>query len=258
MDMTDAETAKPKVDSTLSKGLMILEALAQSRSGKGVTELGKELGLTKSNTFRLLQTLCVLGYAKSNSDKSYSATLKTWQVGRASIENLNLRELARPEMQKLSAATGETIYLAVPEGNQVVYIDKIDSSKPIRSWNPIGGTAPMHCVGTGKAILAANYDRLRDMIKHNLTRHTELTHTSITALDADMEKTRNRGYAFDTGEYRERILSFGAAITMADGAVVAALGISVPDVNLPADGEERFGELIAEAAEGVTRKLSRS
>lgn len=252
---TDAPK-EPKVDSTLSKGLSILENLAASQQGKGVTELSRELGLTKSNTFRLLQTLTTLGYVQHLPDKSYAATLKTWRIGRASVENLNLRELAAPELSFLAQETGETIYLAVREGLSVVYIDKIDSQKPIRSWNAVGGTAPLHCVGTGKAILAAGFDKLRDQISGALTPHTDRTITDMAALEADLARAIKRGFAFDTGEFRDRILSFGAAITLPGGEAVGALGISVPDINLPEGGEERYGALVAHAARNVSHKLS--
>ena len=246
---------EPKVDSTLSKGLSILENLVASQEGKGVTDLSKELGLTKSNTFRLLQTLVTLGYVQHLPDKTYSATLKAWRVGRASVENLNLRELAAPELSFLSQETGETVYLAVREGLSVVYIDKVDSQKPIRSWNAIGGTAPLHCVGTGKAILATDYDKLRDQIGPALTRHTDRTLTDPGALEADLGRTLKRGFAYDTGEFRDRILSFGAAITLPGGEPVGALGISLPDINMPEGGEERFGALVAHAARSVSAKL---
>lgn len=256
--MKKDEIKEPKVDSTLSKGLLILEVLTKSHKGKGVTELSKELGLTKSNTFRLLQTLTTLGYVKNSPDKLYSATLKTWQIGRLSLDNLNLRELAAPEMDFLAKETGETIYLAVPESFAVVYIDKIDSSKPIRTWNPIGGTAPLHCVGTGKAILAVNYSDLREGITDRLESFTDKTITDMKILDENIELTLKNSYAYDTGEFRENILSFGAAITMPDGKAIAALGISVPDFNFNDGDEKRFGSLVAHAAESVTRKLSRS
>ncbi|QBY00779.1 IclR family transcriptional regulator [Rhodophyticola sp. CCM32] len=250
-------TKQPKVDSTLSKGLLILENLARAQSGKGVTELSKELGLTKSNTFRLLQTLTTLGYVQHMPDKSYSATLKTWRVGRASVENLNLREIAAPELSYLSRETGEAVYLGVRENLNVVYIDKLDSQKPIRSWNTIGDTAPLHCVGTGKAMLAAEFAKLRDQISVALTHHTDKTLTDMAALEADIALTLTRGYAYDTGEFRERILSFGAAITLPGGEVVGALGISLPDINLPAGGVEQFGGLVAHAADSVSAKLGR-
>lgn len=256
--MTDAAPKEPKVDSTLSKGLSILENLAAAQKGKGVTDLSKELGLTKSNTFRLLQTLTVLGYVEHRADKSYAATLKTWQVGRASVENLNLRELAAPELLYLSQETGETVYLAVRSNLNVIYIDKIDSQKPIRSWNAVGGVAPLHCVGTGKAILAADFAILRDQISGALTPYTEKTLVDMPALEADVASTLSRGYAFDTGEFRDRILSFGAAILLPSGEPVGALGISLPDINLPETGAEPLGSLVAHAARSVSEKLGRT
>ena len=248
---------EPRVDSTLSKGLAILEKLTTLKSGMGVSELSRELGLTKSNTFRLLQTLSALGYVQRGADKSYSATLKTWQVGRAVVENLNLRAAAGQMMLYLSDETKETIYLAVRDGLNVVYIDKVESTKPIRSWNPIGGTAPIHCVGTGKAILAADYRVLRDQVAGALERYTEKTITQIEALDKDMSETQLRGYAIDTGEFRQNTLSFGAAISLPNGETVGALGVSVPDVNLREGDMERIGALVQHAARSVSESLRR-
>lgn len=255
--MTPEKAAAPRVDSTLSKGLAILEHLTQTRGSMGVSDLSRALGLTKSNTFRLLQTLTVLGYVRHEADKTYSATLKTWQVGRAVVENLNLRTVAAPMMQYLSEQTEETIYLAVRDGLRVIYIDKIESAKPIRSWNPVGGTAPLFCVGTGKSILAAEYDALRDVVLPDLTAFTDKTITDAERLDREMRATQLRGYAVDEGEFRHRIYSFGAAIRVAGGPVAGAFGVSVPDVNL-ADGDvERIGGLVQHAARTVSDALAR-
>ena len=248
---------EPRVDSTLSKGLTILEKLTTLKAGMGVSELSRELGLTKSNTFRLLQTLSALGYVRREPDKTYSATLKTWQVGRSVVENLNLRTAASQMMLYLSEETKETIYLAVRDGLNVVYIDKVESTKPIRSWNPIGGTAPLHCVGTGKAILAADYRVLRDQIIGSLERFTDRTITDMEELDKDVSETRLRGYAIDTGEFRQNILSFGAAIVLPNGETIGALGVSVPDVNLANGDMERIGAHVQHAARAVSESLGR-
>lgn len=251
------EDEKPRVDSTLSKGLSILEHLSAHKGSKGVSDLSRALGLTKSNTFRLLQTLAALGYVRHEADKTYSATLKTWQVGRTVVENLNLRAAAASMMKYLADETTETVYLAVRDGLRVVYIDKIESVKPIRSWNPIGGTAPLYCVGTGKSMLAETYSVLRDRVAGELTAHTDRTLVDLAALDKDMVSTKMRGYAVDTGEYRANIYSLGAAIMLPGNEVVGALGISVPDVNLKDDDIERFGALIKHAAEAISQSLSR-
>lgn len=255
--LSDTLHFKPqqKLDSTLSKGLRILETLAQSDTGKGVTELARELELTKSNVFRLLQTLAALGYVTPTPDKLYKATLKTWQVGKHVVDNLDLRNLASADMQALSRATEETIYLAVAENLSVVYIDKIESQKPIRSWNPIGGTAPLHAVGTGKAILAANYATLRDQLAGHLKRHTDRTITNLKALDDDVAATTARGYAIDKGEYRDRIYSYGAAVCLPDGQAIGAIGVSLPDVNLPSKADRTIGELVKTAAHNISIKL---
>ncbi|MBF9031742.1 helix-turn-helix domain-containing protein [Rhodobacterales bacterium HKCCE3408] len=254
--MNETETA-PRVDSTLSKGLQILEALAAAHRALGVTELSRQLGLTKSNTFRLLQTLTRLGYVAQEPGGGYRATLRMWQTGQSIVEGLNYRALAAPEMAYLSAETGETVYLAVPEATRVIYIDKIDSAKPIRSWNPVGGSAPIHAVSTGKAILARNYAMMRAKLPDPLEGYTDRTITRLADLDADIAETRTRGYAVDRGELRDRVLGFAAAICLPEGEAVAALGVSLPDVNLPEGGAERYGALCMHAAAAVSRKLAR-
>ncbi len=251
------EETEPRVDSTLSKGLAILEVLNRVRGSMGVSELSRELGLTKSNTFRLLRTLSSLGYVRHEPDKTYSATLKTWQVGRNVVENLNLRSAARPMMQYLSDETGETIYLAVQDGMRVVYIDKIESMKPIRTWNPVGGTAPLFCVGTGKALLAERFEVLCSLIEPELRSFTDRTITDISNLKEDMKATRLRGYAVDTGEFRPNIYSFGATIHLPDGEPAGALGVSVPDVNLSEGDVEKIGGLVQHAARMTTEQLAR-
>lgn len=251
------ESKAPRVDSTLSKGLSILEKLTQANSSRGVSELSRELELTKSNTFRLLQTLTNLGYVRHNEDKTYTATLKTWQVGRSVVENINLRSVAAPLMKFLSEETGETIYLAVQDGLQVVYIDKIDSLKPIRSWNTVGGTAPMHCVGTGKALLAADYEKLRHRLPVELPAYTDKTITKLADLDDAMKLARLRGYAVDEGEFRPQIYSFGSAITLSSGETLGALGVSVPNVNLVGGDFDRISALVQHAASSISQTLTR-
>lgn len=248
---------EPRVDSTLSKGLAILEKLASMKSGSGVSDLSRELGLTKSNTFRLLQTLTALGYVRREPDRRYAATLKAWQVGRSVVENLNLRAAASQMLLYLSEETKETIYLAVRDGLNIVYIDKIESTKPIRSWNPIGGAAPIYCVGTGKALLAEDYRLLRDQVAANLQPFTDRTITDAAALDKDVAATKLRGYAIDTGEFRPNVLSFGAAIHLPNGETAGALGVSVPDINLGEGDSDRIGALVQHAASTVSKNLRR-
>ena len=233
----DPQAAPPRVDSTLSKGLLILEALNAAQGSMGVSALSRALGLTKSNTYRLLQSLCALGYVRHEADKTYAATLKTWQVGRATVETLNLRPVAADMMRYLSEETGEAIYLAVRDGQSVVYIDKREIK--------------CACVG------GDSNDVLRAGLPPAFVAHTDKTITTLEALDADIKATRLRGYALDRGEYRPQIFSFGAVIALPDGAPAGALGVSVPNVNLKDGENERIGALGRHAAAAVSEALGR-
>ena len=260
--MSNEEFTKPsipavKVDSTLSKGLSILETLAGSTQARGVTDLSRQLQLTKSNTYRLLKSLSELGYVRSTKDKRYEATTKVWQIGLQVIENLNICQIAAPQMRKLSALTGEAIYLAIPDDLSVVYIDKLESTRPIRTFTPKGGIAPIHCVGTGKALLAVSYERLRERLKDNLKSYTRRTITSIKKMDLDVQETLDRGCAIDTGEYREHIMSFGAAILLPDGSPIAAIGVSAPEFNLSQDRIEEICQATIQAASSVSGSISK-
>ncbi|MBX2868422.1 MAG: IclR family transcriptional regulator [Acidiferrobacterales bacterium] len=246
------------VDSTLAKGLRVLEELAASAHPRGVTELSRELALTKSNAHRLLRSLSHLGYVKSNANRTYEATLKVWQIGLKVIENLNINAIAEPEMQRLSDMTGEAIYLAVPDDLSVIYIDKVESTRPIRSFTPKGGSAPIHCVGTGKALLSANYGQLRNRIKERLVGYTDQTITEISKLDKDMAATAKRGYALDKGEYRENIYSFGATIYLPTGEAIAAIGVSAPNINLNKERIVTICQAVQSAATRVTQLLQTS
>ena len=157
----------------------------------------------------------------------------------------------------MSAETGETIYLAVRNGLEVIYIDKRESLKAIRSWNPIGGSAPIYCVGTGKALLAADYANLRPRLPETLHAYTDRTLTSLSLLDTDMESVRLRGHAVDQGEFRPKIYSYGAVIVLPDGSAAGALGVSVPNVNLEDGDSERIGALVQHAASAVSEALGR-
>jgi len=255
--MTDSvEGSGQRVDSTLFKGLMILETLAASATPMSVTAIARQLELTKSSAYRLLQTLCKLGYVRQGEDKLYGATFKMWRVGRQVVTHLNLRELAVTQMGRLSQLTGHTVYLAVPEGLSVLYIDKVESRQPIRSWNPVGGLAPIHAVSTGRAIIAADYPRWRDRLKGNLTRYTPLTLTNIRELDEEVERIRAQGFAEDRGEFRDRVLGFGAAILLPHGKPVGAIGINMPDINLDEAKRDLYQQLVREAAEEITASLA--
>ncbi len=122
------------MNNTLVKGLQLLEVLARSREPQGVSDLAAQLSLGKSNVHRLLQALVELG---------------------ASVEvGFRIKAAASEAMTRLLVRTRETVHLSVLDGEEVVYVHKLDSPEPVRAYSEIGGRAPTFCVATGKAMLA--------------------------------------------------------------------------------------------------------
>ena len=244
-----------RVDSTLSKGLSVIEALAAEPKGIGVSELSRNLELTKSNTFRLLQTLIVNGYVRQDQNKQYFATMKSWKIGQMIMEKLDLPRLSISQMQYLSSITGEAVYLSVLDGLSALYIEKIESTKGVRTYTPKGGNAPIHCVATGKALLAFNYELLRDKLIDNLGMYTDKTITTIEALDEEVENIRNQGVAIDRGEYRAEVLSIAAPVFSANKEAIASIGISAPAINISEEEIKKMSHTVIQAAQSLSNTL---
>lgn len=244
-----------RIDSTLSKGLSVIEALASADKGIGVSELARNLNLTKSNTFRLLQTLIIHGYVKQDQNKQYSATMKAWKIGQMIMEKLDLPRLSISQMQYLSSITGEAVYLSVLDGLSTLYIEKVESTKAIRTYTPKGGNAPIHCVATGKALLAFNYDTLREKLIGNLGSYTDKTITTIEALDVEVDNIRERGVAIDLGEYRAEVLSIAAPVFSSNNEAIASIGISAPAINLSEEDIAKIIHTVKQAAQSLSSTL---
>ena len=242
------------MDKTLVKGLSVLEALAQEETAQGVSELARRLDLSKSNTHRLLQTLAALGYVVS-ADGRYQLTPKLWVLGASSISRLDVRRIAMPELERLAEETRETVHLSVLDGDEAVYLEKIDSPQPIRAYTKIGGRAPAHCVATGKALLAFQSTGRDQCLPEQLPGYTDRSITSAGELRRELARIRNAGYALNRGEWRREIGGIGAPIFGPDSAVVAALGISGPTTRVNAATAPALANLVCRAAREVSRRM---
>jgi len=253
-----APPPQPRVDTTLVKGLNLLETLAFSRTPLGVTQLASMLGINKSNVHRLLRTLSIAGYIVQQPDRTYRANIKLWRLGNEVLQNLDLSAHAIDVMQELVDSCDESVHLAVLQGFEVVYVEKLESDQPVRAYTRKGGSAPIHCVATGKALLAYNYRRLRKAMSSRLEKMAPNTITTIEALDAEVEKILKTSLAFNLGEYREDVHGLAAPIHGPDGTVMAAIGISGPKSRLSAQRLRSLGPTVLKAADEISRRITGS
>lgn len=244
------------MDKTLLKGLLLIEALAKSDAPRGVTDLGKQLGLTKSNVYRLLQTLVAQGYVKHDTATGkYSSSLRLWELGCLALNRLDLMVQGKPHLERLAELTHETVHLSILEGDWIIYIDKIDSPEPVRAYSQIGGRAPAHCVATGKVLLAFRVFHQETWPLHPLKRFTKKTITTTSMIRAELSRIRELGYSVNNGEWRDSVKGLAAPIYGSSGDVIAAVGISGPAERLKARQIKEFTPMVVAAGEAISADL---
>jgi IclR family KDG regulon transcriptional repressor len=219
----------------------VMEALADEKQ-LGVSELAARLGIHKSTVYRFLSSLQQLGYVRQNAvNEKYSLSYKILDLAGRILSSIDVRQAARPIMEQISDKTRETVHLATLEQDEVIYIDKIDSSQPLRMHSYIGQKIPIHASALGKVLLAWGPNHiLGDLLeKGNLRRFTDTSITDPEALREEIQKIRNQGYAEDREESVPGVRCVAAPIRNSDGLAVAAISISLPSlrfdrVNMPA------------------------
>ncbi|QBY01090.1 IclR family transcriptional regulator [Rhodophyticola sp. CCM32] len=241
----------------LDRALVVLSALAK-QDHASLTDLSERLNIPTATTHRILATLQQNGYAElDEASQTWAVGIEAYRTGSAYLNRTTLMDVARPVMRALMLATGETANLAVPDGAEVVFIGQVETQNPIRAFFAAGTRTPMHASGTGKAILAnlPEAHLARVLARAELTGFTSQTLASETALRADLEETRRRGWSFDQEERHAGMSCIGAAIYDARGEVVAGVSISGPSTRFADRRMDMFGTRVAEAAAEITQGI---
>lgn len=245
------------MDSTIAKGLAVLEWLVRQQRDCRVTEVSKAFGLARSNAHRTLQTLVECGWAERDEDTStYRPSLRLFELGALVSAAADVTALVRPHLAQLAQATGETIHLAVLDGAEIIYLDKFDSPLPVAAYSRVGGRAPAYCVASGKALLAAaRLDIPLHQLLGKLVAHTPNSITDFDALNAELLKTRARGYAENREEWRLGVCGLGAPVFNARGEAVAAVGMSVPSIRFGRQQVRALAEQLVACARDASLAL---
>lgn len=242
--------AVPAIVSAASRTLAILEALSAS-SSLGLEDLARATGFAKPTLSRFLATLQELGYIRRDEQDRWAITLKLFRVGSRALDHIDMHEAARPIARALAEELGETVHLGVLEGDEAVYVMKIESKYTIRMHSRVGRRVPLYCSALGKALLAFApvAERKEILGRLKLVPFTERTIHERKALEAELDRVQARGFAEDDGENEAGIHCAGAPVFDAEGAVVAALSASWPEFRwTEADREARLGAVMAAAA----------
>lgn len=249
---TKKSPAMPLVSAAV-RVLAVLEQLSRQRA-ISLEDVSREIKLAKPTVYRFLLTLQELGYVRRIDGERWTITMKMFNVGSRALDHLDLQSMARPVAEELSEQFGETVHMGVLEGSAAVYVLKVESRYTIRMFSRVGRRIPLYCTAIGKALLAFATREERELALKGvrLLAFTHKTLTSRAALDDELARIREQGFAMDDEEHELGIHCIGAPIFDHTDSVVAALSVSWPAFRYKP--EEEFDKI--EAIKAAAAKIS--
>jgi DNA-binding IclR family transcriptional regulator len=242
---------------TLVRGLMLLELIGAARDGGTVSELAHETGLDKGTVSRLLATIRDAGWAhQSPEDRRYRLAGKALALSHDYTNRVDLRALAVPRMAALRDEWNETVHLGAMEGDEVVYVERLEPNVPVRVVSVVGQRMPIACTAMGRAFLAGlpQDEMERRVADLPLDKRTAKTITDPGLLLKDIRLCRRRGYSVDLQENNADVICVGAAITDVTGRPIAAISVSGPAHRMRAPAH-RIGKSCSVAASSISGAL---
>jgi IclR family KDG regulon transcriptional repressor len=242
---------------SVSHALDVLEQFTGESDELGVTELSKRLKLHKNNVFRLLATLEARGYIEQNkATENYRLGVRCLRIGQRFVTQMGLLRQARPVMQHIAKTSRETAFIAVMRHGTVVPLDAVETEQPVRLVSRIGDFLPLHCTAAGKTHLAFADDELRASLPEALQKFTEKTIVERHALNPQLKKIAESGYAVDLGEHIEDVRSVAVPVRDYTRAVVGSLAVSGPAYRLSQERiEKELAPLMLKAARELSTRL---
>ena len=240
---------------SLDRAFAILEAMADAGGVIGLSQLAADSGLPLATIHRLVRTLVDLGYVRQEPSRRYSLGPRLMRLADGSTKQLS--SLARPHMARVVEALGESVNLAVLDGEEIVYVAQVQPSQNfMRMFTEVGRRAKPHTTAVGKAILATQPDQtvLDLLARTGMVKRTEHTLTDPQAFLADLELSRERGYATDEGEQEIGVRC--VAVTVPGAPRPMALSVSGPAPRMTDEMVARAAPLLHEAAAAISAELA--
>ncbi|MGC5010831.1 IclR family transcriptional regulator [Streptosporangium sp. DT93] len=236
---------------SLARGLSVIKAFSAASPELTLSEVARATDLTRAAARRFLLTLVDLGYVRTDG-RLFALSPRVLDLGYAYLSSLSLPEVAEPHLERLVAEVHESASVAVLDGEDVVYVARVATSRIMRVTISIGTRFPAYCTSMGRVLLAwlAPDDLDAYLGRVELRRLTAKTITSPAALRAELERIRAQGWAMVDQELEEGLRSIAAPVRERSGRVTAAINISSHASRTTADSARRhlLPPLLATAA----------
>jgi IclR family KDG regulon transcriptional repressor len=242
---------------SVSRAFRILETFPAGRS-RSISDMCIETGIPKSTAHEILNTLVEEGVLeRERASSRYQLGTRLIELGNRARHNFPLNRIAAPVLQGLRELFDETVYLTVPDRDEVYYVDCYESTRLLRTFSSLGDRAPLYCTAVGKAVLAfreqADIERYLDSI--SLERFTPGTIVDRELLLRELRATAARGYSVDDMEHEEGVRCVGAPVRDAEGHIFAAISVSGPAQRVTLERQPEIAARVTAAAGEISRRL---
>jgi DNA-binding IclR family transcriptional regulator len=239
------------------RALGMLEAIAQEPEGLSNAEISRKLQIPKSSASYILRTLVQRSYLNRDPQTGkYRVGLKILSLSRGALSGLDVREVALPIMRHLMEKTNLTCHLAILDGPEAVYIEKVEPQGFIKMDTWVGRRMRVHATSVGKALVAyIPQGRLEKILSSGMEKRTSKTITTVPRFLKELDRVRAQGYAVDDEENNMGARCLGAPIFNQMGTIEASLGLSGTTQHVNAQTMPRIVEALKDAARHISMQL---
>ncbi len=243
--------------SSVSNALRMMKAFSNETNELGITELAKTLDVAKSTAHRIASTLVEDGFLEKNPvNEKYRLGLALFRLGALVRRRMNVSYESRPMLMDLRARTNETILLAIPDEDQILYAFHLESSHAIRMRSDIGVRKPMVCTAEGQVLLAYMPETDRSSILDNpIKQRTAHTITDTGALIAKLATIRTNGYSLEDQESEIGMRSIAAPIYNSERDVVASVALAGPVIRMKDGLIPSLADQVIQTAMEISHRL---
>lgn len=245
-------------DGTVGKALDVLDQVAAFERPVRFGELLERSPFPKATLYRFLQTLTSQGMLSYDPERqTYALGVRLVRLAHAAWTQSSLAPIARPYLDRLSAALGETVHLAQLDHAQVLYVDKRNATQPVEMYSQAGKVGPAYCTGVGKAMMAYLPENQLERVIAQQSFHgfTPTTLTTPQVLRDELEAIRDRGYAFDREEHEPGIICIAMPILSRNGRMLGGLSVTGPTNRTNLTQLESWAPELRRTAEDIAREV---
>lgn len=242
---------------SVDNALRLLLLFSEQRSVR-IADASRVLDVARSTAHRMVQMLQYRGFVVQNPEtRAYVAGPELIRMALAVVQQIDVRTVALPVMERVRAELNETVHLGELRGTEIFFLESLESTKSVRVGQRTGVSMPAHCTASGRALLAAlSQEQLHALYPSTrLPKVTETTISSRRELEAELAATGNRGYAINFGQSEPDVHSVAVPVLDVLGRARVSLAVAAPPSRLTEENAAMMADVLKAGARDIGASL---